>query len=223
MKISKAKHFWTWFQKNNKTYLELPRGTKEELIYYMRELFAHLISYGKGVGAEIFWGLREEGDTPTVVFTTYGNCRHFRKCETLVAKAPKIPGWNFIALQPPRKVDSFIEEDFGHLNIDPFNLWFEPPGDPGATNRVHLKVYAEMYTEFTEEFEQAVKAVVYNVLGEKVYALEIQSVYLDNLLELSKEERVDLVNLQQLQEYVKLRELSTIVINGRGALEDLKY
>jgi hypothetical protein len=46
MKFSKARHFWTWFQKNRNTYLELPTKTKEEAIYYMRELVTHLIVYG---------------------------------------------------------------------------------------------------------------------------------------------------------------------------------
>jgi hypothetical protein len=79
MKFSKAKHFWTWFQKNANTYLELPTKTKEEAMYCMRELFTHLLAYGKGLEVEMFWGDLRGEDSTTLIVTAYGKKRHFRK------------------------------------------------------------------------------------------------------------------------------------------------
>ncbi len=45
-KLSK-RHFWEWFKRNNKEYLELNNKTKKESAYWLREMTAHLRAYFK--------------------------------------------------------------------------------------------------------------------------------------------------------------------------------
>jgi hypothetical protein len=220
MKFSKAKHFWTWFRRNLDKYAAPPTESNPETVYHLNELSMHLLAFGRGIGMELSWPAPGMEGNATLIITSFGNRKYFKKIGSLVAQAPKLPGWEIIALQPPQPVDFFIEEDFGECNIDPFNLWFEPPAFYRSETRICLDVYAEVYTSITTEFKHAVYAAVFNVLGEKVYGQEIRVVHVENLLELTKKQRTRLINLQQLPDYVKLRELSTIVINDNGSLED---
>ena len=219
MKITKTKHFWIWFQRHLACYYGFQEIGNPEAAYYWNELSMHLWVFGRGIAAELSWPPPDEEGNATLIITAMGDAKYFKKIERLVAQAPKLPGWDIIALQQPQPVDFFIEEDFGECNIDPFNLWFEPPDVSPSVPRIILYVYAEIYTDITPTFEQAVRAAVFNVLGEKVYGLELRVVHVENLLELSEKERAKLVNLQQLPDYVKLRGLSTIVINDQGTLE----
>lgn len=219
MRFSKPKQFWEWFRRNQETYLHLFKSSKAEALYLMREMTMHLAAYGTRINAELYWE-KVEGDIEVVlVFTTYGRARQFRKVERLVAQAPDLPGWRFLDLDPPRPIDFFLDEDYGHLDFDPFNLWFEPPRFFNNQDKCCLDVYVDTYTQISKEYEQAVAGAVYNVLGEKVYGLKIRELNVDRLCELPKRQRSALVNLQQLPQYIQIRDDSCLYVNEWGQVK----
>ena len=222
MRFSKPKQFWHWFQRNKDTYRHLPSCKNAESLYLMREMSMHLQAYGRHINAELYWEKVNDQVETVIVFTTYGRARQFRKVERLVAGAPAIPGWRFLALDPPRPIDFFLEEDFDHLDFDPFNLWFEPPEFYDHKDKCHLQVYADIYTPVTDKCIQAVTAAVYNVLGEKVVGLKIRVVEVCRLCELPREERSALVNLQQAAQYIRIGDHSELYIDQYGEVREQK-
>jgi hypothetical protein len=218
MKISKTKHFWIWFQRHLATYYELRDKEDAEALFNLNELDMHLMVFGRNITMQLGWPSDGKEGNTTMIITARGDAKCFKKIERLVAQAPELPGWNIIALYPPMPVTAFIEKELAELNIDPCNLWFDPPYASASGKRIVLDIYAETYADITPKFVQAVTTVIFNILGEKVYGLEIDYLYVLNLLHLPKNQRTKLVNLQQLPEYVKLQELSKIVINGDGSL-----
>lgn len=222
MRFSKPKQFWHWFQRNKDTYHNLPTSTKAEVLYLMREMSMHLAAYGRHINAELYWE-NVNGQVETViVFTTYGRPRQFRKVERLVACAPFIPGWRFLDLDPPRPIDFFLDEQYHHLDFDPFDLWFEPPEWYDLKHKCELQVYADTYTPITEEYTQAVRAAVYNVLGEKVYGLKVREVEVYRLCELPRQERSSLINLQQAPQYIEIGDHSDLYIDQFGEVREQK-
>jgi hypothetical protein len=186
-------------------------------------MFMHLVAYGKNIHVEIFWNDAENAPHPELVFTSYGRAKYFKKINYLVSKAPVMPGWTFTSLQPPVPIDYFMEEDYGHLNIDYFNCWFKPPELLSSEGKYYLDVYAEIYTDITDEHETAIRAAVWNVLGEKVYASELRHIDVNSLFDLTKKQRSALINLQQLPGYIKDRDPSCYVINDKGIMMQQKY
>ncbi len=222
MRFSKPKQFWLWFQRNKDTYHHLPACTKTEALYLMREMSMHLQAYGRHINAELYWENTNGQVEIVFVFTTYGRARQFRKVERLVAAAPFIPGWRFLALDPPRPIDFFVDEDFDHLDFEPFELWFEPPEFYDHKDKCCLQVYADIYTPVTDEYSEAVTAAVYNVLGEKVYGLRIRRVEVYRLCELPPQERTTLINLQQAAQYIPISDHSDLYIDQFGEVREQK-
>jgi hypothetical protein len=222
MRFSKPKQFWHWFQRNKDTYHNLPACKNAEALYLMREMSMHLQAYGRHINAELYWEKGNDQVETVMVFTTYGRARQFRKVERLVAAAPTMPGWRFLALDPPRPIDFFLEEHYEHLDFDPFNLWFEPPEFCDHKDKCRLQVYADTYTPITEEYTQAVREAVYNVLGEKVVGLKVREVEVYRLCELPPQERSSLINLQQAPQYIQVRDHSELYIDQFGEVREQK-
>jgi hypothetical protein len=217
MRFSPAKHFWVWFARNSETILQMHLQNKNEFTYWVKEIGAHLRACGRGILFEIAWG--KNGATPRFILTSNGRKRCFQRIENLVSKTPAIPGWEIIAFQPPQPIDFFIEEEFGHTGIDPYNLWFEPLG-PG--DKPVIRVYAERYEPIGWEFEQAAGAVVYNLLGERSATLDIGGVEVERILELPAGKRSRLIKLEELPARLERFKVSSFRINDMGILEEGK-
>src|SRR5437868_9110094 len=91
-------HFWEWFKRNNKEYLEIKKKTKKETDYWLNELTTHLRVYLRYFGFSVT--LPENG-TAQLTITVNGKAMYFERAEAFVAKAPEIPGWTFKALEDP--------------------------------------------------------------------------------------------------------------------------
>ena len=119
-KLSK-RHFWDWFNRHHQEFLSLNNKTKKEAKYWLTELNAHLRAYYKFFGFTLDL---KPSQSATLTITVYGKAMHFKKVDDLVAKAPQIAGWNFVALQQPRPVDFLLNEQIEVNSIDPRELRF---------------------------------------------------------------------------------------------------
>lgn len=171
------RHFWEWFGRHHSEYLALNNKSKKEATYWLNELNAHLRAYFKFFGFSL--QLQQER-TATLTITVDGKAMHFKKVEALVAKAPKIPGWIFVALEDPRPIDFLLEQQMQETGIDPRELRFSfANGDP---QHVALIVYHPLCTPENEHLiYELAHTAVYNLLGERSFGTAINSLQVANL------------------------------------------
>lgn len=222
MKYSKTTQFWAWFKNHHDTYALLFKERRKDTTYWLRELYMHLAAYGKHIYVDIFWENGTSGGVHTIIFTTKGRSNYFRKVEYLVSKAPVIPGWKFVALQPPRPADFFIQEDFGDVTIYPSELFFILPDKWDSKDRIWLTVCGEFYGEVTGRLQKAVQSVVYNITGEKIYGLGIYFIEVKSLFELTAHERDELFPIDCLPGFFAADGKPDLVVNAQGVMEERK-
>src|SRR5438105_2342558 len=108
--------FWKWFQRNIEEYNSLDKKRVRELTYWCNELEVHLRAYCKNLTLEF------RNDSPTginqLIFSAGGNSRYFKNSDSLVAKAPVIPGWEFISLVPPEEIDCMFQQKSENSGIE---------------------------------------------------------------------------------------------------------
>lgn len=97
MNCKQADHFWTWFQKHSSLLLVLSHMSIFEREYWLREIDTHLIACTPKLSFAIYY---DRESTGSLIITACGKEKHVRMAENLAAKAPHMPGWKIIALQP---------------------------------------------------------------------------------------------------------------------------
>jgi|GEM_PF-2453124 len=212
-KLSKL-HFWEWFKRNNKEYLDLNNKTKKEAAYWLNELNAHLRAYYKFF--EYTLVLPGNNSAPKLTVTVHGKAMHFKKVETFVAAAPEIPGWCFHALEEPRAIDFFLEERIESLGIHPgecsFSFASDDPDEKG------IIVYHPLCTAGNEFlFLQVASTAVYNLLGEKSFGLDTSYVAVENL---SSADPDNVYPLEELPIHIAMRK-PAMVVGPNGTLQGM--
>jgi hypothetical protein len=220
MKYSKSQHFWAWFKQHHTSYME-PLREQQGYQYLYGELYAHIQAYQRFLGLYIFHGPGGR-KVNELVITADGNSKYFGLVKRLVAKAPVLPGWEFIALHPPRPVAFFIGPMLQKLGIDGSKLWFMPVNKEPGNPRIGLTVYSETYKELGNETRLVIDRMVYNVLGEELYGALIDEVLVDSVFELRLNDRGRLMNLGLLRDHLAGWEVSQLVVNAQGRIEQRK-
>lgn len=203
-------HFWEWFKRNNREYIELTKKSKKEYAYWLNELNAHLRAYFKFFS----YSLTLENKKPaTLTITVKGKGKHFKKVEAFVAKAPVIAGWRIHALDSPAPIDCSLEDLISEVGIHPQELYFSIAGN--EMNGDGIIVYHPLCTEENEHliFKLA-DAAVYNLIGEKAYGSEINVIEVTNLSYANSE---DVRKLEELPMLLCGRK-GSMVVDGFGRL-----
>jgi hypothetical protein len=208
-KLSK-RHFWEWFKRHDKEYLELNKKSKKEADYWLSELTAHLRVYFRYFGFSL--SLPDNGPA-SLTITVNGKAKHFKKVETFVAKAPELPGWTIIALEDPMPIDFLLEKEIKRTGIHPGEFYFSFDGnDPEDTDII---VYHPLCTEENKSlFLQLAYAAVYNLLGERSFGIDLGHLEVDNLSYADPEE---VYQLSALPTHIDLRR-SAMAVDQHGTL-----
>jgi hypothetical protein len=211
-KLSKN-HFWQWFLRNNKEYLELSKKSKKESSYWLNELNAHLRAYYKFFE---FCLSTDKNKTGTLTITVDGKSQYFKKVDAMVASAPDIPGWTIKSLEDPFPIDFMLETQIEETGVDPRELSFQFDTDPP---KGCLVVYHPMYTEKKKySFYSLARNAIYNLLGERSFGIEIHDIEVLNL----SEAYVDQVQMfENLPEYINSLN-SSITVDKNGMLLGMK-
>ena len=184
-------HFWEWFKRHNKEYLQLSKKSQKEGNYMLNEMKAHLRAHGRYMKFSLVWAV--DGSFGILTITSLGKSRFFERIEEFVAKAPQIPNWEIRALEPPENPCFLIEERFGDTGIDVDELRFIK----GEEDSNIFVVYHPLYTEEQDDaFRQVAIAATYNVLGERLYGLNFDCVEVENLSRVPK--KGQLLRLEEL-------------------------
>jgi hypothetical protein len=208
-KLSK-RHFWEWFKRHNKEYLELDKKSKKEAAYWLAELNAHLRAYFKFFGFSLT--LPRKG-TGILTITVNGKAKHFKKVDAFVAIAPEIPGWSIHALEDPMPVDFLLEKQMQDAGIHPGEFCFSFAGnDPADTDII---VYHPLCTEDNERvFLELAYSAVYNLLGERSFGMDLGRLEVDNL---SGADQKNVHKLEEISIHIGGRR-SAMVVDHNGAL-----
>ncbi len=169
------RHFWKWFNRHNKEYLELHKKSKKDATYWADELNAHLRAYFKFFSFSLALFDKEPA---RLTITVNGMDEHFKKVDAFVATAPEIPGWNIRALEDPMPVDFLLEELMEEIGIDPRECYFSFAGKDWKD----IIVYHPLCTKDNGFlFLQLANAAVFNLLGERSFGTDIGDLVVDNL------------------------------------------
>ena len=207
------RHFWEWFKRHHQEYLTLNKKSKKEARYWLQELNAHVRAYFKFFGFSLV--LPEKG-IARLTITVKGRAKHFRKADAFVATAPDIPGWSIHALEDAMPVDLLLEKQLEVTGIDPWEFHFSFAGDhPGDTV---LIMYHPLYTEKNARlFGETAYAVLYHLLGERSFGMDIGRVEVDNL---SCAGPGDVYRLEELATHIGQRN-SSMAVDHNGTLMNI--
>jgi hypothetical protein len=205
------RHFWEWFKRHHKEYLDLNKKSKKEAAYWLHELTTHLRAYFKFFGFRL--ALPDDKGTASLTITVNGKAMHFKKVDTFVATATELPGWTIIALEDPMPIDFLLEKQIEDAGIHPGELYFSfDDNDPEDKD---LIVYHPLCTEDNKRFIlQLAYAAVYNLLGERSFGIDIGQLEVDNL---SCADPDEVHKLESLSTHIELRR-SAMVVDPNGAL-----
>jgi hypothetical protein len=210
-KLSKQ-HFWEWFKRNNREYIDLNKKSKKEISYWLNELNAHLRVYNKFFSYSL---VLEHKKTATLTITAKGKEKYFEKVEAFVAKAPRVRGWRIHALDSPAPIDCLLDDLINVTGIHPQELYFS-----FASNEMDhdgIIVYHPLCTTKNEHLIlKLADAAVYNLIGEKAYGLEIGWIEVTNL---SCACSNDMKKLEELP-LVLCGRMGSMVVDGSGKLVD---
>lgn len=216
MKFSPSKHFWTWFKRNSQTLLEAQQMNQREQQYWLHEITAHLKACSKKLSFMILW---DKKGISRFIISARGNTRYFPTAEKFVAKAPDMPGWEIIGLQPPNLLPKpLVEEVISKAGIMFGQCWMYPPDYDMATGKARLRIFAEAYPPVTNAMIDAIHVIVCNLLGEKIVGLEIEYIDLESIFSLDPKEKKLLIKLEDLPAHIRGNDTSGWEVNINGKM-----
>lgn len=210
-------HFWKWFEQHAEEYRDIYANDEKKIGYLLDEINMHLRACHKYLEAVV--GVQEDTGEATLIITANGQARGFRQADRLVAKAPALANWKIQALQSPAEPGCLLDVFFPEVCIDPERLWFSVLYDGGPSSPKDIIVYSELYKPGVSAlFENAVRLVLYNILGERLFGLYIRKIYIANL---SEDPDMDWVmRLRELPAYIKPLLSDSFEITAAGELRE---
>ena len=178
-----ADQFWQWFKENNTAYTFLgtvEEGVKEQLL---DEFLEKLHNYCDQLYFEIGG---DPCNNTELIITASGNIKYFGKVEELIARAPVLHPWIFIALKPPTK--GHFKSRWESLELNSEDLWFLSFSKAGSTDlgiRVCLKNYELIKSN--KALMPLLYIMIDTLLGERSAALDIKYVDANSLPDQPKE------------------------------------
>ena len=170
----KIANFWKWFEDNNHAFLftsEVDDDAREQLL---SDFLDELHKYNDKLYFQI--GGSPDGDQELII-TAEGNAEQFESVEKLIASAPVIAHWIFIAFIQASNDDNAI--NYEDVEIKRSDLWFLPLQSASNPSSIGIRICVPNYEilKASDWLDNAVYKMLDTVLGEKSFALDID--YLD--------------------------------------------
>lgn len=201
MKIS-ANNFWKWFKKNNERFLilnneDVTKDVKEQLL---DEFLEELHRYCEHLYFEM--GGTQDAAMELII-TADGNVDYFDKVDELINCAPAIDKWAYTAFMQPQDLD--YTSNFEDVQLKPLEIWFLPLESKSKPKSLGFRVCTPNYEEIrdSEWLDAAVYRVLDKVIGEKMFALDVEFIEVDSLPD-NPEER-GMMELKDLPAFIKRR------------------
>lgn len=195
--INKEKRFWKWFTKNNSKFLfinEVEPDIKEQLL---DEFLQELHRVNSGLYFQI--GGHPDNKKVELIISAEGVREFFPAVELLIAEAPELDNWEFIAFKPAQGT-GFVTE-FAGRKFDPDKIDFIPLENHNDPSLVGVRV---IFPDFSEQerdvFIGGTYQVIDTIIGERATTLEID--YLDITVTPNDISEQPTLKLAQLAEYI---------------------
>ncbi|HYD01004.1 MAG TPA: hypothetical protein VEB22_07230 [Phycisphaerales bacterium] len=193
---SQIEGFWGWFRQNKARMDALDDPDEpfwDEALAALRKVHPDLT-----FALSAHEGAAKASDREFVV-TASCDAGLFPLVDALVAAAPKLPGWQWVALKPPMGFD-FVS-DFEDLTLDPREMWFFPVRDSARPRELALRVGVPGYTKRrADQYFEAVAMILESGLGERA-ATELADLHVVPLPEKLKAEGY--APLKELPAYIE--------------------
>jgi hypothetical protein len=160
--------FWEWFALHEARFRSIDSSRDPRLDEILRRLH--------GFSPKLYFeiGGAPEGPTEFIV-TAEGRRDLYSEVRRLIAAAPALDGWRFIAFKPAHGFD-FVT-DYEGVHVDPKRCWFMPLTSAKRPNSLGLRIAVPDFQELRRDaFVTALLKVLDTALGELAAAEEIETV-----------------------------------------------
>lgn len=184
--------FWAWFA-HHKSDLARVQSDRSAVL---DELLQRL----QRIDRKLCFEICTNRDPHELIVTAQGRRELFSLVGAVVAAAPRLEGWNFIALKPA--MGFTFRTSYGGTNFDPQSMWFCPL--ESSSNGLGLRVgVPEFDPDQERKTTSAILVILETGLGERAAASEIHYVEVAALP--SKPEGHGYIELTELADYIGWR------------------
>ena len=197
--IKSYSDFWSWFQKNEKDFLNVVKSRQNIEKGFFDKLSPKLAELKDGY--YYVTGMYDD-NTVELVLTADGTIKNIVFIEELVEAAPKIEGWKFTALKPSLKIED-VTIKMGGIEFSSENLFFYSNELPNYPDEIDVCI---IHNDITDDNRQQIINGTYifldNYLGELDFVNNI-----DNLQVITKSEaKKELVPIDKLKDFLIWRQ-----------------
>ncbi|MBD1394408.1 hypothetical protein [Mucilaginibacter glaciei] len=191
-----VKEFWNWFVANHLDYERLDQLKNESRDDLLDKFEIQLHKYCDQLYFEI--GGEPDGSIELII-TAEGNIEYFKTVENLIACAPDVPNWEFIAFKP--QVKGHFKAEWGPIELDTNSLCFNPSNKSDELG-IAIIVYVKDYrSEYEEDCYDCLFKMLDTILGEKSFALDIKKVIIESYDPKLSDD--DVIPILKLPDYVR--------------------
>lgn len=169
------KQFWDWFTKQQSTLRKITDGDYDRIDDILNEL--RKIQTGLAVEFE------KNGDLIIMTISADGVEENFDVVKEIVANAPKINNWGFVAFrQPvPREKINSITITIKEITLDPKALWFRALRED---NNLYIQIFSDVLTEDnSSDISYGCLMLLDNLIGEYDCVTKVKAYEFYNLNE----------------------------------------
>lgn len=194
--------FWQWFAAHQQRFFAAVKAPERIEADFFDELSPQLDLVNEAL---YFLAGMADDHTAELVFTVDGDLKTIVFAEELVAAAPALPGWRFLALKPAATEDINLTMNGREYGTD--NIHFYPTTDPNYPDEIDLTfVYADGQPADADAIETGVFLFLDNYLGELSLATDIDSAAVTG----APASGAELISLPKLKEYLHWRQLEFV-------------
>jgi hypothetical protein len=189
--------FWSWFENSHG---RLQWNTDDEREAVLDEILEVLHEYSTGLWFEI--GGHPEGPKELII-SAEGDSDYFAEVVSLIAQAPKLDGWKFIAFKPPQGFE--FTTTYEDVHVDPAQCWFLPLDSSSDPKSLGLRVAV---ADFNENKAKAFTTAVYLVLDAGLGELRAGTCinYIEVVAVPSNPQDEGFIELTELDQFITWRE-----------------
>jgi hypothetical protein len=187
--------FWIWFQNHEDKFGALVSADDPFWDIAVQRL--------QRLDRRLWFELSEpDGANREFIVTAEGCSAVFPLVDEIIAKAPQLPGWVFIALKPAMGFD--FTTTYEGVRFEPRKMWFLPLENASNPHRLGLRVgIANLTPAIERQANDAVATIIQTGLGERSAALDIQHLEVSALP--SNPKSAGYIELNELRSYIEWR------------------
>lgn len=197
--IKSYSDFWSWFQKNEKDFLNVVKSRQNIEKGFFDKLSPKLAELKDGY--YYVTGMYDD-NTVELVLTADGTIKNIVFIEELVEAAPKIEGWKFTALKPSLKIED-VTIKMGGIEFSSENLFFYSNELPNNPDEIDVCI---IHNDITDDNRQQIINGTYIFLDNYLGELDLVN-NIDNLQVITKSEaKKELVPIDKLKDFLIWRQ-----------------